>query len=161
MLKFVLMNLNLKLIGGIIVIVSVVTTIGYGAIILNENPSQNSNQIILDQTAYSNARQDSYNINNVTLEADILTIAVSYGGGCADHYFSLIGSTTFMESFPVQMNILLSHNANGDNCEAFFMKDLVFDLSPIKNLFQQSYSETSGTVILNLDGSNDSISYQF
>ncbi len=129
------MILNFKLIGGIFVIISIVTTIGYGAILLNENINRDSNQIILDQTAYSNALQDPYNIINVTLEADILTIAVRYGGGCADHYFSLIGSTAFMESYPVQLNILLSHNANGDNCEALFMKELVFDLSPIKKLY--------------------------
>ncbi|MHA1968623.1 MAG: hypothetical protein ACW964_12560 [Candidatus Hodarchaeales archaeon] len=155
------MSLNLKLLGGIIVIVSVVTTIGYGAIMLNENLNRDSNQIILNQTAYSNAKQDPYNIYNVILEADLLTIAVRYGGGCADHDFSLIGSTSFMESSPVQLNILLSHNANGDNCEALLMKELVYDISPIKNLYQLSYSETSGTVILNLKGSNDSINYQF
>lgn len=159
-----MLNLNLKLLVGVISLVTVVGTLGYGALILNENDNlnlNNSNQIILNDATYSNAPQDPFSITNVTRENDMLSIAVSYGGGCAEHQFNLIGSISFMESSPVQMNILLSHNANGDNCEMLIMKDLTFSISPIKQLYQQVYSETNGTVILNLDDTEDPIVYQF
>ena len=91
--------------------------------------------IIIDDSYYQDAPRDSYTINMVRLYKNILHFNVSYGGGCRNHEFQLI-ATSFMESNPVQVNILLSHEDNDDPCDMWITEDLGFDLSPLKKSWQ-------------------------
>lgn len=95
---------------------------------------------------------DHFVINSATLTGDTLKINVSYGGGCEAHQLTLIASELFLETFPVQLNLSLAHNANGDPCEAWLTEAYLFDLTPIKRFYQESYRAEAGTVILNLEG---------
>lgn len=130
---------------------------------LNININQ-SNDIVLDRHYYenvSNYPNDQYTINTVELNGDILTIDVKYGGGCKEHIFSLFGSPGFMKSKPVQTDIMLSHNANNDICKVLIMSQkLSFDLTPLKEIWQQRYGE-SGTIIIHLQGFSEPIFYKF
>lgn len=65
-----------------------------------------------------------YSLNSINLVGNILTLNVSYSGGCEEHVFELVLGT--------QTDLYLSHNANGDRCEAYLTENLKFDLSPIK-----------------------------
>lgn len=66
-----------------------------------------------------------------------------------------------MESYPVQTTIVLSHEDNDDNCESFITETLVFDLTPLKELYIDLYSESSGTIIIHLLGWDNSITYEY
>ena len=57
---------------------------------------------------------DDYVLDAAAIAGDALTLNVLYGGECATHRFTLVASETFMESFPVQLAVLLAHDANGD-----------------------------------------------
>lgn len=131
---------------------------------LIENPNMNNTPSLeLDRHYYenlSNYPNNSYTINSVKINRDILTIEVQYGGGCKEHVFSLFGSPAFMKSNPVQIDVMLSHNANNDMCKALITEELSFDLSPLKELWQENYGE-SGTIIISLDGFDEVISYEF
>ncbi|UCE12547.1 MAG: hypothetical protein JSV04_10160 [Candidatus Heimdallarchaeota archaeon] len=117
--------------------------------------------VLLDDSLFQNAPRDAYAIINIKLENEILTIKVSYSGGCVKHEFSLISSSTFMESYPVQLNIVLSHDAHDDSCDAILIKILSYDLSPMRLAYQQAYLETSGSIVLNLEGFAETLTYQF
>ena len=132
---------------------------------LIENPNNNNsaNYIVLDRSYYENVsdyQNDSYVFNNVELDGDILTIEVEYGGGCKEHIFSLFGSPGFMKSNPVQTDIMLSHDSNNDACKALITEKIVFNLTPLKEVWQQMYGE-SGTIIIHLQGFSEPISYDF
>ena len=116
--------------------------------------------IILDDSYYQNASRDPVNINNVKLHRNILYVNVSYSGGCKEHEFTLIASS-FMESNPVQVNILLSHNDNNDPCDMWITEEMAFNLIPLKKGWQCSYLEKSGIIILNIQGWEESIYYDF
>jgi hypothetical protein len=46
---------------------------------------------------------------------------------------------SFSESDPVQANLYLRHDANGDACRALIQRSLYFDLSPISGLHEDIY----------------------
>jgi hypothetical protein len=116
--------------------------------------------IFIDDIGYQNAPRDSFVFNRVKLIQNFLLLNVSYGGGCEEHIFLLI-STSFMESNPVQVNVVLSHEDNDDPCDAWITEELVFNLLPLKKAYQEQYQLTFGKIILNLDGWEDSLTYKF
>ncbi len=105
---------------------------------------------------------DEFALNSATITDDTLTVSVSYSGGCKAHKFTLVASDTFLESFPVQLHVYIAHNANGDTCEAYPTEKYQFDLTPIKNMYQEAYRQQAGTIILRLkDAPNTDLVYEF
>ncbi len=94
---------------------------------------------------------DAYELSSATITDDALTITVSYSGGCEAHQFTLVASDAFLKSFPVQLNMSLAHNANGDMCEAWITEDYHFELGAIKTLYQEAYHQESGTIVLRFE----------
>ena len=116
--------------------------------------------IIIDDNYYKNAPRDPFMFNSVKLRKDLLFLNVSYGGGCEVHKFVLI-ATSFMESYPVQVNIVLSHEDHDDPCDAWITEKMVFNLFPLKKAWKEQYNKNSGTIIINLQGWEESLSYEF
>ena len=116
--------------------------------------------IIIDDNYYKNAPRDPFVFNSVKLRRNLLFLNVSYSGGCKKHKFILI-ATSFMESYPVQVNIVLSHEDYDDPCDAWITENMVFNLFPLKKEWQEQYNEESGIIIMNLQGWGESLSYEF
>ena len=105
---------------------------------------------------------DAYVINAATIKDDILSVDVSYSGGCETHAFTLVAEQRFLESFPVQLRVSLAHNANGDTCEAWITEEHTFNLTPIKEIYQKGYQTDTGTIILRLKGAPPGeLAYEF
>jgi len=105
---------------------------------------------------------DEFALNSASIDGDTLKVNLSYSGGCETHQFTLVASNSFLESFPVQLPIYISHNANGDTCEAYPTEDYQFDLTQIKTLYQEAYRQEAGTIILRLkDAPNIDLVYEF
>ena len=105
---------------------------------------------------------DAYVINTATIEVDTLHINVSYTGGCETHAFTLVAEPRFLESFPVQLRVSLAHNANSDTCQDSLTEDYIFDLTPIKEVYQKGYQTDEGTIILRLkDAPPGELAYEF
>jgi hypothetical protein len=92
----------------------------------------------------------SFDLMGLDISGDTLAIRVAFGGGCRRHYFWLYMSpAAFLESEPVQANLYLRHFDNDDMCDAWISDTLKFDLSPVRELYQQMYSQ-HGSIRLNL-----------
>ena len=102
---------------------------------------------------------DQVTIQGFTIRGDSLELAVTFGGGCRDHAFTLLSDAAWMESYPVQVGVKLAHDANGDNCKALLSRVLRFDLSPLKAAYSASYQATSGIMKLNIRGTSASPVY--
>ncbi len=86
------------------------------------------------------------------IEDDMLTLTVSYSGGCASHDFTLVADDEFREELDsVYLEVSVAHNANGDSCEAYLTEAYDFDLEPIKMLYQETYEEDTGIIVLVLE----------
>lgn len=88
------------------------------------------------------------------VSGDLAQLRVAYSGGCAVHHFDLIAFGGWQESSPVQISAFLSHDGNGDVCEAWLTRDLLFDLRPLKRAYQETYGVSepgTTTIVLALD----------
>ena len=103
---------------------------------------------------------DAFELTAAAITGDTLAVTVSYSGGCQDHQFTLVASASFLESDPVQLEVALVHNANGDVCEALLTEDYLFSLVPIKERFQSQYQD-SGRIVLQLEDAPDELLYEF
>ena len=104
---------------------------------------------------------DPLSINSASIEGDTLRIAATYGGGCRRHALQPIAETVWMESYPVQVSTRIAHNAGGDGCKALVSRVLLIDLSPLKELYRQSYHTSAGKIALRLAGSDIVPVYSF
>lgn len=104
----------------------------------------------ISDAAPSDLKKDNFSITRATIDNASLYVVVSSGGGCREHGYALVMTpSAFMESFPVQANIYLRHDAMDDPCDAIVTDSVVFDLRPIVTLYQQMYGP-NGQVNLNL-----------
>lgn len=95
--------------------------------------------IVNFQTDPSFWPNDGFRIENVAVVGDNLQIALSYGGGCKTHDVKAVAWGGWMESFPVQVRLFISHEDYDDPCDAWITKEFSFDLVPLKSAYQESY----------------------
>ena len=118
-----------------------------------------SNVVVADGRDYGN---DRYSINSAALDGDLLSVSVSFSGGCRSHVFTLVISPSFLESDPVQLPAVLAHEANGDPCEAYPTETRVFDLALVRTRYRQNYGPGPGIIVLQIDGMpGDELVYRF
>ena len=71
-------------------------------------------------------------LHEAFVDGNCLQIKISYSGGCKEHLISLARIQPSFTSDSTISVFEISHNANGDMCEAYFTKELRFDLTPLK-----------------------------
>ncbi len=81
---------------------------------------------------------DIASIEEVSLKGRTLTLKVASAGGCQTHVWGLAGSPAIAKSLPPQNSIFLTHNANGDFCEAMIYETLAFNLEPLADVLKPS-----------------------
>jgi hypothetical protein len=98
----------------------------------------------------SSIQVDQFSLDTVSIRGNVIDLAVTYGGGCTVHEFSLFMSpAAFLESYPVQANLYLRHYANNDPCDAVISRRLLFDVRPIAHLYERWYG-CSDPIMLNV-----------
>jgi hypothetical protein len=95
--------------------------------------------------------QDHYNLNSIELRGDVLVLQVGFSGCQPDHPFTLWAGRNFMESDPVQTWAVLEHDGLGEPCEAYWMRELEFDLSPLRRAYVEQYGQPGLIVLRFLD----------
>ncbi len=96
--------------------------------------------VIITDAPPESIQLDSFGLAGIAIVEDTITLNVTYSGGCKEHGFSLhMSPASFLESSPVQANLYLRHNGNGDACEAFIHKTVSFNLRPIAELYKSLY----------------------
>jgi hypothetical protein len=92
--------------------------------------------------------QDRLEFGEMSIDGDTLIADVTYAGGCREHGFALVFSNGFLESEPVQVTGLVSHDSQRDLCRALVGRTLRFDLAPLRDAYRQAYRTQSGTIVL-------------
>ncbi len=123
------------------------------------NDTWSGRVIITTNTADPRWPADPFDIQGAEVKGDSLELTVSYGGGCREHTFLLLADAAWMESYPVQTAVRLSHEANDDLCKAYLTRVLRFDLSPLRSAYMNSYQTTSGIIRLRIAGATSSPTY--
>lgn len=102
---------------------------------------------------------DGFDLISVTIEDDCLVLEVGYSGGCTDHEFTSCWDQSFAESNPVQAWLWVDHEAFDDLCQAYIQTTVSFDLTELREAWQQAYQAQSGTIVLHVGA--ESIQYDF
>ena len=102
---------------------------------------------------------DPTSVDAAAITGDTLSLDVSYSGGCETHRFQICWQGGFAESAPVQVGLELWHDAAGDTCEAALSETLTFDLTPLKEAWQDAYGAESGEITVHTGGGT--VSYNF
>ncbi|MES2765278.1 MAG: META domain-containing protein [Bacteroidota bacterium] len=78
-------------------------------------------------------RIDPFEILNVKkIDETHISITVQYSGGCEEHEFNLFADENIQPGNATDfVQMMLTHNSNGDMCEALITKELTFDVSPL------------------------------
>lgn len=105
--------------------------------------------VILFEGDPARLKQDSYGLLHAGLSGTVLTLQVGFSGCSGDHPLALYQVGGFMESNPVQAQLILSHDSRGEMCDAYFTRMLSYDLRPIQEAYRKAYGQP-GVVLLNL-----------
>jgi hypothetical protein len=81
---------------------------------------------------YDSLARDPIYIHEAFVDGNCLQIKVSYSGGCKTHTIDLARMHPWTASSSTVPTFEIKHNSNGDMCEAFFTKELRFDLTSLK-----------------------------
>ena len=102
------------------------------------------------------SQSDKFDILDVKISGNIMTLKIGYSGGCKNHEFSIIGSQMISKSLPPIRNIQLIHNSNDDSCENYVTQNLDIDISNL------AYKKVNGSdIILKLNGWKERIVYTY
>lgn len=117
--------------------------------------------VVIDPDDAGTLGSDEYELTAAAIRSDTLAVTVSYGGGCQEHLFAVDASGAFRESDPVQLPVALAHEANDDACERWVTEDYRFDLTPLRERYEEEYKQASGVIVLLLDGASGEFRYEF
>jgi hypothetical protein len=104
---------------------------------------------------------DPITIVDAAVVGDDLVTTVQHGGGCETHVYRYCWDGAFLESFPVQAATAISHDANGDFCEALLTEELSYSLLPMRTAYEAGYGPGPATIEINLDGWVGSLPYSW
>lgn len=83
---------------------------------------------------YQSSGKLGYMVDGVKIEGNNLIFNIHYQGACKPHTFRLVCDSAILKSKPVKTNLYLVHENNGDTCTDEIKKELIFDISRLKNL---------------------------
>jgi hypothetical protein len=98
---------------------------------------------------------DPFVLEDLKIIGDSVYITVSYSGGCKQHSFEIVWSEELTETEPPSTSLIIVHNANGDNCEAYITETLLFS---IDDLSESVSFDTICVNIINGTSVTDSLS---
>jgi len=98
---------------------------------------------------------DPYQIKDVKIsENHTLLVEVAYSGGCQEHAFEIEWPEAITAIYPPNFSVVLYHDANGDNCEAFLTETLEFSFDDSNlGLSDEAIQDMTITVINGSDTS--------
>lgn len=102
------------------------------------------------------ADTDPLDIVSMTINGDLLTLSLTYSGGCQDHEFELCWDGMFVETNPAQnvfqmeTEIELGHNSFQDECDAIISQELEYDLTGLKQSYLSQFGSNGTPVTLRM-----------
>ena len=97
------------------------------------------------------------------IEGDVLTLEKDYFGGCQERSYRLCTDGAFYGDDGGELDLwLVDTNPRSafDNCDGVVTVEPVFDLSPIREWYEDAYGEATGEVTLHLRGP-ETLRYMF
>lgn len=95
----------------------------------------------------------TYRIKSYSIEGNILSIEVSYRGGCGQHNFELYSNGLLKKSLPPQIDVYLEHQKENETCSEDIKQTLKFDIAALKNT---NYD----LIVLNINSADNKVDWK-
>ena len=105
---------------------------------------------IREGVKWSSLKLDEYWLERFSIQGDILTIRVTYGGGCKDDDVGLVAFKTTFTADRAEVDLIVTHNSYNDPCEAIEGDNYRFDLTDIKTAFANSAAAAQSSISLRI-----------
>lgn len=89
---------------------------------------------------------DSVDINEFHIQGPILRLDVGYGGGCARHDFAVCFRPILTAPVFDEQELVLVHDAHGDNCDAYIQETRLFDVTPMGGAYMTETGADGGFI---------------
>jgi len=105
-----------------------------------DKKDENSSQVVLKSSSadfleaksnISAETSDPFELGDVVVNGNEVSVTVSYSGGCKPHTFEIIWDEVVANTNPPQISLIILHDSNDDNCEAYITETLVFELEEL------------------------------
>jgi hypothetical protein len=123
--------------------------IEYNDVIVEDRDIKDIAKNIIFQSSLPDLPTEHVVLENATIHGDIITVTLSYSGGCKPHEFDLL-FTTFEESSPVQISARILHHKNDDPCDNWVTETRAFNLSLLIEHYLKIYDRSCGPIIINV-----------
>lgn len=87
---------------------------------------------VIVEPAHAVSEEKNYTIHSFSTEGDVLSIIVTYKGGCGTHSFELYSNGFLKKSLPPQVDVFLEHSKENETCTEEVKQTLKFDISALK-----------------------------
>jgi hypothetical protein len=102
--------------------------------------------LVAPETTEADWPQDPYTLGTVTAEGVTLTAELTWGGGCGLHRVDLVTWGGWLETNPVSVNALLTHDDGDDMCDALVTEQRAFDLTSLARAHREVYGPSEGPI---------------
>lgn len=99
------------------------------------------------------AKGKTYRIKSYSIEGNILSLDVTYRGGCGQHIFELYSNGLLKKSLPPQIDVYLEHKNEYETCSEEVKQTLKFDISSLKN---SNYD----LIVLNINSADNKVDWK-
>lgn len=113
--------------------------------------SNDCKPVIFDSTKFNSIANFGVGLNDFTLDGDCLNVTISVSGCDEEHPIDMVSDGAIAESFPPQITFDF-YDGTPQDCEALFVLERSFDLSPIRDLYD-------GEIIIVFRNNDKSITY--
>ncbi len=93
----------------------------------------NSKEVAIYANADMAATSAMYGVDSMMVKGEVLSVFVTYSGGCKEHSWELVSDGMFEKSLPPQITVCLKHTNNGDVCRELKTEEVKFIISKLKN----------------------------
>ena len=76
---------------------------------------------------------------DATIDNELLILELKYGGGCKKHKFDLVWDGKYLKSNPPQVNLILKHSNENDDCKGMQEKRIAFTLNNLSHCIINLY----------------------
>ena len=104
-----------------------------------------------DESKFNSSENFGANLTEFSIEGSCLSVTLGVSGCDDDHILEMVSDGSIAESFPPQITFDF-YDQNPQDCEAYFLLDREYDLSPIKELYD-------GEIIIRFRNNDKSIEY--
>lgn len=110
--------------------------------------------LVVDRSFDAGSIKQDFTIQSAVLTDSVLSITVSFKGGCGEHDFNIFFNGNYAKSLPPQATLFLKHESIKETCNKDVTEMLKFNISRIK------YPNTH-SVIVHLPNYSEKLNYKY